>query len=378
MIRLLSPALFVLLLGGSVVSMPVQAQPQSQRSVQWRDLTLQIPRADWNQVSPDPDPKWAGRRLFFARQEALHYGQINVYPLEAPSALAPSEVAEQFYETQKKGASGDGRLSEVKTGLSTIGGAERPVLSVRFTPAAGTPITDSTDVLLFPADYAQRQRYLVVQWADSHSATTAAASLDELDSFISSLVLKPLGTLLVADDFSDRETGAMHTIPTSEHYTVGYLDGEYAIQKTDADWPNAFAAAVPGTFADLAVSVDAYVTAVETGPRVFLYCRRTVANGSYRAAVDPSGSRAQLQRIKPDNSIVNLSEWISSDAIQSGTSRNHLNLQCRGSEIALDANGTRIVTVRNGDVLEGNAMIGGGAAGGLADVRFANLSVTQR
>jgi hypothetical protein len=71
-------------------------------------------------------------------------------------------------------------------GLRAIAGSDYVVVSGRFTPTSKTPINDFVDVLVFPQDYPQRQRWNSVSWNDSHSATTGPNSLDDTAPRLSS------------------------------------------------------------------------------------------------------------------------------------------------------------------------------------------------
>jgi hypothetical protein len=317
--------------------------------------------------------------LIYGRVEALHSLSLDIFPREAPAALAVSEVADRYLESSSKLTSENGTYGDWKKGSRTIGGTDYVVVSGRFTPTSKTPINDFVDVLVFPQDYTQRQRWYSFSWNDSHSATTGPDSLDELDGIVASIGLRPVGTVLIGDDFTDPDTGVFKGIATSDHYTLGYLDGEYQIQKTDPNWPNVGVAWAPGVFQDTALAVDVYLANDEATPGVYLYCRRSTANGSYRAVVDLRG-QVRLGRVKPDGTTDDLTPWTRSDAIQSGSATNHFEMICRGSAIQLDANGTYVVSVRNTDLFEGQVGIGGGSftTSAMPDLRFANLLVAQR
>jgi hypothetical protein len=187
--------------------------------------------------------------------------------------------------------------------------------------------------------------------------------------------------VLVADDFTDAGNGALKSATSTDHYNAGYMDGEFAIQKTDSDWKGVYVAGLPTTQADTSLIVDVYAANDEYGSVSYLLCRRSTAGGSYRAGFDPIKGRAWLQRIKPDGTADELVPFTTSSAIQTGTSVNHLELMCRGSQIELDVNGSPVVSARNTDLIEGSLGIGGGAFNDtdtLADIRFSKLLVIQR
>jgi len=353
--------------------------PDNPLSQHWRDVTYQVPGSAWQPVK-DTDPKLASRRVILDRREALHDTELVLTSFEAPIALAPSEAASRYFDERKQRAAPGGVLSDVKIGPHPVGGAAYPSLSVRFTPTAGPPITDQVEVLVFPADYDQRQRYLVVQWSDAHSGTTGAKPFDELDGFLASLTVAPLGTVLLTDDFSDQLNGPLSDNGTSEHYDVSYQEGEFAIQKSAPDFDGVYSAYIPGTFVDTDLTVDTHMTEAGYGPLAFLWCRRS-ADGAYRATVDPSDGSAHLVRLTAELDTQELVPWTRSRAINTGTASNHLELICRGSLIELDANGTPVLAVHNTDLSEGSLSIG---AGGFTDydvapqIRFANLVVSQR
>jgi hypothetical protein len=363
---------------------PEAVHAQTVPSVQWRDLSFQLPSAEWHQVTPDPNKDAEGRRIVFDRAEAFHSLRLVVSPREAPPSLAPSEVTDQFVASQKKiteAPADDGKYSDFKSSAHSIGGRDIPTLSARFTPSSGPPITDETIALIFPADYTQRQRWLVVQWIDTHSGTANPLPLDELDALVASLRLRPLQTVLVADDFSDPENRTLRGSNSTDHFTVGYQDGEFQILKMDPDWKSTYLAPVPGTFSDVSVSVDVYSASDEPGAVAYLYCRHTSANGSYRAALDPIRGLVRIDRVKADGSPDALTPWTDAETAVQGTGLNHLDLLCRGSLIALDVNGTRAASARNSDLFEGSPALGAGAFSDtdtLPDIRFTNLLVQQR
>ena len=357
---------------------------QAAPAAQFRDLTFQLPSADWHTITPDPSKDLQGRRALFGRAEAYHELRLIVHSEAAPPLLAPSEVVDQWVAEQKKtvdAGNPDGTYSDFTSGTRSLAGRDYPSVSARFTPSSGPPITDETFAAVFPSDFAQRERWTVVEWADVHSATVDPLPLDELASVLSSLEMRPLGTLLAADDFADSDNGVMRA-PQTDHYTVGYMDAEYQVQKTDPDWSGGLVAYVAGTFYDYSVGVDVYVAnAGEPGPVEFVFCRSTDADGSYRASVDPIRSQARLERIKPDNSTDELAAWARTDALNVGSGTNHLEMTCRGNLVALDVNGTRVAEARTSDLFRGSAGIGGGTFAGsssLPDIRFANLKIVQR
>jgi hypothetical protein len=373
LLRGLVLAILAMLPGGAT-----QAQPASRQTVQWRDLKFQI-SADWHPIKPDPQKELEGRRLIYQRVEALHSLSVYVSPREAPSALAPTEVADRYLESSTKLTSENGTYADWKRSSRAIAGSEYALVTGRFTPTAKTPVSDFVDVLVFPPDYAQRQRWYALTWNDSHSSTTGPDSLDELDGIVASLSLRPVGTVLIGDDFTNPDAGVFSGTASGDHYTFGYLDGEFQIQKTDPSWPNVGVAWAPGVFQDTSLAVDVYLANDEATPGIYMYCRRNTASGSYRAVVDLRG-QVRLGRVKTDGTTDDLTPWTRSEAIQPGSAPNHLELICRGTAIELDANGTYVVGVRNADLFEGQVGIGAGsfATSALPDLRFANLLVVQR
>jgi hypothetical protein len=350
-------------------------------ATQWRDLNYQVPGGSWQIVEPDPTSDAASTQLLLSEQEPLHVISLSVSSMDAPPALAPSEVATKRFADRRARTRPDGAYSDFKTDTRTIGGLSYPTSSVRFTPKDGPPIADTVELLIFPQDYGQRQRWFVVRWSDVHSGTTGPKALDELDSFVSKLGVVPLGSVLLSDDFSDPANGALGLVTSSEHYDVAYKDGQLAIQKNDPNSSAIFVVGLPGEYADTSLSADTHMTGSDFGSVEHLFCRHS-SDGSYRLDVDQSDGSARLMRIDYIGDTTDeLVTWTQSPAIKLGPASNHLELVCRGTSIQFNANDMKVFAVDDDVLEEGQAALGVGAfddPDAIDEVRFANLVLVER
>jgi hypothetical protein len=128
------------------------------RDLELHDMSLHTPGPDWvrTDVQPTSDkPAY----LEISRQIALHDERLRIADNWVSGALAPSDVATQWFASERTKVPADGKFGEFKGGLRAIDGVDYPTLAVQYTPASGSPITDEFELLYFPADFVQRHRF---------------------------------------------------------------------------------------------------------------------------------------------------------------------------------------------------------------------------
>jgi hypothetical protein len=107
---------------------------------------------------------------------------------------------------------------------------------------------------------------------------------------VEGLSLRPLGTVLVSDDFPDPDAGALTTASDGEHFSRGYADGKYDLQELDPTWNLTPVSQTSATFADTRLAVDMYFASDSPGQYAMLECRRVVSTDgetNYALLVSP-------------------------------------------------------------------------------------------
>jgi hypothetical protein len=176
------------------------------------------------------------------------------------------------------------------------------------------------------------------------------------------------GAVLLADNFDDPTLGWLDA--------SAYSGGEYAVRGAFAEW------ALPGSFADVTVAVDARLVGDTTNRAVAVYCRARSSEGGrlyYQFTVIPADGVFLLQRADSAAGVA-LVGRTQSAAIRAGNATNRLELSCIGTTISAKINGTEVASVQDGTHTSGRVSIGAGPFGGAGavDARFDNLVVTQR
>jgi len=187
------------------------------------------------------------------------------------------------------------------------------------------------------------------------------------------------GAILLSDNFDDPAAGVLpRTSADPDRYTRGYTDGEYRLHSQSDGVPFA---AVPGSYENASLAVDARIVGDTDRRFIALYCRVQPGPGfsGYRLFVAPSDGSLRLQRIDGGTSVP-LMDWQSRAPIARGSARNRIELSCAGSVITIMINGTPMGFAFDGTYRGGGMQIAAISVIGTPtiDVRLDNLVVTQR
>src|SRR5260370_19642295 len=106
---------------------------------------------------------------------------------------------------------------------------------------------------------------------DRHPTATPSVGFDDLDAAVASMQVRPSGTIVLADDFSDPDFGVMpKTSPDPNHYQVAYRPGAYEFVDVDPTW-NGTAEALFGGFLPFPrIAVDVTFTTDEYGQLAYI------------------------------------------------------------------------------------------------------------
>jgi len=187
------------------------------------------------------------------------------------------------------------------------------------------------------------------------------------------------GAILLSDNFDDPAAGVLpRSSPNPDRYTRGYMDGEYRLSsQSDAG----AVAAVPGSYENASLAVDARMVGDTDGRAIALYCRLQPgpSPSGYVLYVAPPDGALRLWRID-GGARTPLMDWQARSAIARGTGRNRIELSCAGSVITVTVNGARVGFAFDGKYRGGQMVLGavGATATRTIDVRLDNLAVTLR
>jgi len=182
--------------------------------------------------------------------------------------------------------------------------------------------------------------------------------------------------ILLADNFDNPASGWLPRSATQPGHRVGYVDGEYMVQK-DPELPAVFIQ-VPGAYPDASMGVDVRHIESDTGQAIQLWCQyQAVQLGAYIFVLRPDLRSFRL--VRQDQAIaVVLAKWQPFASILRGNETNRVELRCAGSTISATVNGVPVVSVSDSTYQTGGFALAVGTAGSAADVRLDNLMITQR
>jgi hypothetical protein len=184
------------------------------------------------------------------------------------------------------------------------------------------------------------------------------------------------GAVLLSETFDDPASGVLPDSGPDPGLRLGYVDGEYVVQKDIGAPPFFFM--LPGAFSNASIAVDVRLEGSDAGQVVQLWCRsqREAPFGGYIAIMRPDIQAVRLGRVDPTGLMV--SDWGSSSAIAGGNETNHLELTCADSTISVAVNGVPVSMVHDETYQAGSFSLAVGTQEDAADVRIDNLVITPR
>jgi hypothetical protein len=287
------------------LAVPVQPLGATQQRIELDgllgEMSFELPSADWQRLEEPPEPGVVPRRVRIQRSGGLHVVTVSVAVLEAGRLLqgmSPPDFAAAYF-TDVQGSltrRADERWEGFMRREMEIGGVPFPTLSVRTSAESG--VVDTVEVLSLPPDFTQRNRFYSVVWSDFHRPSDLPLPLTDLERLVSSLRVRPVGEVLVADDFEGASGALPQESANPARSLRGYVDGEYRIQKVETETTNLYFALLPGLYGNTSLQVDVRLADGAEPANLYLYCRQLGASQSgYRLAVFPATQQFRLVRL---------------------------------------------------------------------------------
>jgi hypothetical protein len=196
-------------------------------------------------------------------------------------------------------------------------------------------------------------------------------------------ILTASGMVLIADDFSNADTGVLPHHSEDPAYQLGYIDGEYAIAKRNSAPAVPAVALVPGTYEDSAIEVDTRLVADSSGGWVGAVCRSQGPTLSgYVLALDPSTGVVDLIRMD-QGAWHPLAAGRLAESDRGSARDNRIELSCMASTISAIISGSVVATVQDDTYSDGQLGVTAGTdiimdrqSAGTLEARFSNLIAT--
>ena len=301
----------------------------------------------------------------------------------APASASRADVTAKQLDAEQKAQDPKYTTSGYHVGQRTIGGVSYGTVSYHGVAADGSaePVLDGVVLVWMPSDFESRRVYYTVRWRDVHAGFASPVALNELDTLVQSFSLPPLFSLLLYDDFQTPEA-SLFQAEQDDHYSAGFVDGEFAVQKTDPSWTGGWgAAASGGSFANVVVAADVRSASGDPGQLAYVECRYgynpDAGASGYRAALDFTNAAFQIQRMDRGR-IARLTDWLPAAPIGQGPV--HVELDCTGTSIAMSVNDLASASANDSTYMIGGVAIAAGAFSnvqGFTDVRFSSFEVRQ-
>ncbi len=368
-------ALFVVSSLATIAPVTYAQTIASGHTVTFHDVTMTVPGDGWNR-----DGKASNNdRLRLTRTEPLHEFAVSIAEYSPSVPLSANEIADAYFKLRAQPSSNGWTLTAFKSGTRMIGGVSYPLQTNHGTSDQAVGVLDEALLMYFPSDYDVRGRFYVFVWSDYHSPSAKPRDLDLLDALVASASLTPIGTVLSSDDFLDPDNGELRGVKGNNATIVRRQDGELVLQ--DVEGRN-YQAWTGGVYANSSVAVDVYVGSEDYGQLPILFCRRDAESprSSYELAIDPIRGRYQIAKIIKGERTP-LIPWRSSDAIQTGTQSNRVELICRNTTIGVAVNDTLVDQVQDTALFTGRTGIGLNRIGGtevLPEIHFTSFMVYQQ
>lgn len=197
--------------------------------------------------------------------------------------------------------------------------------------------------------------------------------------------------MLWSDTLSDPNTGSLSKSSSDPaNCQQGYVGGEYQIAKVSPSFAGNCGVTVPGSYADITVSVDFHLNAqASSNPGQFINvdCQHqtVVVNGKstfpdYVANFTPATGQVALFRTDP-GATVTLSAAQYTTGAPMIAAEHHAVLACAGSTITLSVDGKQVASVQDSTYASGNVQLVTGVFANFLpntiDARFSDLVLTQ-
>jgi hypothetical protein len=189
--------------------------------------------------------------------------------------------------------------------------------------------------------------------------------------------------VVVADNFDDPTRGVLpHTSPDPARFAVGYVDGAYAIAKTDPAFAGIPFVRLPGTFENVSIAVDVRLVGPAAERYITLGCRTSspALDNGYRFSLEVERGTYLLDRWDGGR-FTTLDSRAAASAIRRGGQSNRVEMTCAGETIAVSINGARVATIQDGVHRSGLLWLGvesDPARRHSIEARFDNLVVVQQ
>jgi hypothetical protein len=147
-------------------------------------------------------------------------------------------------------------------------------------------------------------------------------------------------SVLYQDDFSDTGSGWDRT--TTDSGTTDYQDGGYHIfvqPEYYSLWANP-----GGSFTDVRVEVDGHKVGGVDDNEYGVICRYIDTQNFYAASISSDGFYGIIRLVDGEFEYVGMDSMQTSDAINQGSSSNHIRFDCVGSSLTLYVNGTQVAS----------------------------------
>ncbi|MBE9524142.1 MAG: hypothetical protein IMY76_03520 [Chloroflexi bacterium] len=181
-------------------------------------------------------------------------------------------------------------------------------------------------------------------------------------------------SLLFQDDFSDTSSGwdQVDTTEGSTDYENGYYRIVVYTDNMDV-WAN------PGlTFTDTLIEVDATKAAGPDDNDLGVICRYQDVDNFYFFIISSDGYFAVGKVVDGEQLLIDADQMYPSDAINQGTSANHIQADCVGSQLTFYVNGTELANVSDTTFSDGDVgLIAGTFSEAGADIHFDNFKVSK-
>lgn len=191
---------------------------------------------------------------------------------------------------------------------------------------------------------------------------------------------RPSGTVLFADNFN--VPGAHFAATAAEDsYEVGYYDGEYVVKLHQPGRPDSIENAGQVANADLKdfqLELDARMTVPAQRAGGFdVSFRWQDADNQYELYVDTVSrpGAAGLSRWS-NGKLKDLTPWVPSAAIRTGSQSNHVTIRADGTRLAVAINGQAVLEVTDDTFAVGNIGLGAWSGDQPTEARFDNVLVT--